>query len=126
MTPLDTYSRNLIKLIEDAAKKILPSRIKKNHENEPWKDDEMLNSLLPERSNVNKNRDLHKQLSIKIKKRTQYIRNGKMQQEPARINLNATKRQVGDLFRIIKADGLTFKVTKRGYACDSDKLRNFS
>ena len=86
----------------------------------------MLNSLLPERSNVNKNRDLHKQLSIKIKKRTQYIRNGKMQQEPARINLNATKRQVGDLFRIIKADGLTFKVTKRGYACDSDKLRNFS
>ena len=65
---INAYSKNLIKLIEDAAKETLPSKIKKNHDNELWKDDETLNSLLTERSNLDRNGDLHKQLSKKIKK----------------------------------------------------------
>ena len=102
-----------MKLIEDAAKETLPSKIKKNHDNELWKDDETLNSLLTERSNLDRKGDLHKQLSKKIKKRIQHLRNVKMQQEADEINENATKRQVEELFKTIKADGSTFKATKR-------------
>ena len=68
---------------------------------------------------------MHNQFSKKIKKRTQYLRNIKMQQEADEINVNATKRQVEELFKTIKADGSTFKATKRGNACDPEKLRNF-
>ena len=48
-----------------------------------------------------------------------------MQQEADEINENATKRQVEELFKTIKADGSTFKATKRSNACDPEMLRNF-
>ena len=53
------------------------------------------------------------------------LRNAKLQQEADEINHFAAKREVQDLFRSFKADGSTFKSTKRKNRCDQEKLREF-
>ena len=64
-------------------------------------------------------------MTKKIKRRVNKLRNAKLQQEANEINHFAAKREVEDLFRSFKADGSTFKSTKRKNRCDQEKLREF-
>ena len=110
---INIYAQNLIKIVEDSAKETLPSKVRKNREKELWKDDELLNSYLKDRSKTERNGQNYKEVSKKIKKRIRHLRNLKMQEEADEINEHATNRQVEDLFKSIKSDGSTFKATKR-------------
>ena len=107
------------------ANKILRKKKKVEDTKEIWKDDEILNVLLVERTNLQKRSQPHKDLTKKIKRRVNKLRNAKLQQEADEINHFAAKREVEDLFRSFKVDRSTFKSTKRKYRCDQEKLREF-
>ena len=67
----------------------------------------------------------HKIISKKIKKRVGYLRNEKLRIEAEEINYYASKRQVEELYRTIKADSSTFKNTRQKRGCDPTKLKEY-
>ena len=57
-----------------------------NAPREIWKNDNELNSALRERSKLHRHSDMYKEISKKIKKRVQFLRNQKLQSEADELN----------------------------------------
>ena len=55
---VNVFSNNLTSLIDNAANETLPQKIKSNQSKELWKDDEILNSLINDRSKTKKKRSI--------------------------------------------------------------------
>ena len=119
------FSDDLVQLLKEAADECLPKKSTKEKDNEIWKNDEMLNVLLSERSGYSVRSAEYKAVTKKIKKRVSQLRNIKMQAEANEINTYATKREVEDLFKNFKHDGSTFKNAKHNNGCDAEKLKAF-
>ena len=85
----------------------------------------MLNDLLKRRAQFDNQSLKHKISSKKIKKRVGQLRNEKLRIEAEEINDYASKRQVEELYRTIKADGSTFKNTRQKIECDPTKLKEY-
>ncbi|MEM6812757.1 MAG: reverse transcriptase domain-containing protein, partial [Pseudomonadota bacterium] len=122
---INSLSERLMKVIKDVADLTLPKRKKVKSTKEIWKDDEHLNLLLMERGESQRGSQSYRSLTKTIKKRVNKLRNEKMKQEAEEINQFATNREVEELFRSFKADGSTFKSTKRKSGCDQDKLKEY-
>ena len=74
----------------------------KPKQEEIWKEDAELNTLLEQRRNSNSDHE-HKDITREIKKRVKYLRNQKYEQEAKEINEHASKRDIEQLFRTFKA-----------------------
>ena len=117
-------SDKIIKVLSMSAEQTLPRKAKVKKENEIWKNDSTLNELLDVRLKLSMNSPEYKAATKNIKKRVNHLRNEKLCVEAEEINHHANKREIEGLFRSIKADGSTFKNTKRKEVCDPEKLKN--
>ena len=118
-------SENLVTILKQAAQISIPERSKKcTHE--IWKHDEILNQYLEERSMHHRDTNTYKEMSKKIKKRVQCLRNQKLQKEAKELNQFANKREIENLFRTFKEDNHAFKYSKTTkYNCDPAKLKQY-
>ena len=105
-TPSD-IAENLVQILDLTASETLPKKSKSKSSRELWKDDTVLNDLLKKRTQSDIQSLEHKIISKKIKKRVGYLRNVKLRIEAEEINYYASKRQVEELYRTIKADLLS-------------------
>ena len=105
----------------------LPKKSESKTSRELWKDDTVLNDLLKIRKKTQSDIQSieHKIISKKIKKRVGQLRNEKLRIEAGEINDYASKRQVEELRRTIKADGSTFKNKRQKIECDPTKLKEY-
>ena len=69
-------SENIVKNLSESANTVLPRKARR-HNRELWKDDEEFNSLIRERSLVQKQSDDYKRITKKLKKRIRSLRNKK-------------------------------------------------
>ena len=115
-------SEKIIDVIATATQ-ILPRKSKRGKERELWRNDEILNSLLNQRTNHDMQSPQYKKVSKAIKKRVTWLRNEKLRSEAEEINEYANTREIEELFRSIKADGSTFKNTRHKSGCDPAQLK---
>ena len=121
-TPTD-IAENIMQILHSTAEETLPQKSKTKTNRELWKDDIELNDLLKRRTQYDNKSLEYKITSKKIKKRVGQLRNEKLRIEAHEINDYASKRQVEELYRTIKADGSTFKCIRREEGCDPVKLK---
>ena len=101
-TPSD-IAENLVQILDSTASETLPKKSKSKSSCELWKDDTVLNDLLKRRTQSDIQSLEHKIISKKIKKGVEYLRNEKLRIEAEEINYYASKRQVEEVYRTIKA-----------------------
>lgn len=118
-----TRSNILIDVISKTATETIPIKQKSEKNEEIFKNDEPLNTLLNSRSSLTKGTEAYKKATKLIKKRVQFIRNQKLRREAELINQHATRRETEELFRNMKGDHSSFKSTKRNKKCDTEKLK---
>ena len=117
-------SENIIHALSSAATVTLPKTSGPSTNHELWKNDELLNQLLNDRSSMTMGSPEYKRITKKIKQRIGMLRNDKLRKEAEEINEYANLRQIEDLFRKIKSDGSTFRNTKQKSMCEPEKLQH--
>ena len=120
-----TRSNVLIDAMSKAANETIPIKQKSEKNEEIFKNDKDLNTLLNSRSSLTKGTEAYKKATKLIKKRVQFIRNQKLRREAELINQHATRRETEELFRNMKSDNSSFKPTKRINKCDAEKLKQY-
>ena len=118
---MDIKSQKIVDALNQAAKDTVP-RSPAKITREIWKNDTELNSALRERTKFERNSDSYKELSKKIKKRVQILRNQKLKKEADELNSFANKRQLDSLFKAFKDDNSAFKKCPSTRKCDPSKL----
>ena len=77
-------SVNIVKCLSAAAESVLPQKKRINNENEIWKNDSLLNSLLERRKTTAKASGHHKTFTKFIKKQVRRLKNEKMEKRSPR------------------------------------------
>ena len=122
---METTSSKIINCLKKVADETLPKKGKTSRENEVWKNDKSLNSLLNERKSVKKDSHNFKTLTRQIKKRVRQLRNDKFAKEAAEINELVSYRKVEELYRSFKSDNSSFSDAKTKKKCDLNKLKDY-
>ena len=107
------------------ATEVLPILNNRKKSSEIWKDDREFNEIISERQNVEKTSLRYKELTSKLKRRINLLRNKKIREEADTINIMATKREVEDLYRSFKSDNSSFKKGKLTKKCQPEKLKEY-
>ena len=125
--PTDTEdtNSNIKGCLDSAADSTLPKIKRKMKTNEIWKDDQVLNLLIEQRSKVLRASNEHKEFSKKIKKRVIFLRNEKLAREASELNDYSNRRQVEEPYSSFKSDHSSFKEHKSNQKCDPIKLREY-
>ena len=85
-------SNRIVKTLSDVARATLLT-VTPNKNNETWKKDEILNSLLNERLQSEPNSESYKSMTKKIKARVKSLKNQRLSLEAKEINENANRRE---------------------------------
>ena len=117
-------SENIVSAFQSAASSILPNK-RKTESISLWRDDNDLNKLLEQRSNMTKDSNDYKSISKQIKKRIVKLRNMKLKQEAEEVNSFASKRKIEEMYRAFKNDSSCFKNGKTDNKCDPKALINY-
>ena len=123
ISDINELSNTLVKTLQDTATQVLPTKTKREKDNEIWKNDQTLNKLLKDRAKHNQTSAQHKKTTKQIKKYVRKIKNQKFYQEALEINHHATRRETEELFRTMKSDNSSFIIIKRKNNCESEKLK---
>jgi len=86
--------------------------IAKDIATEWWKNDNQFNTLLDDRSKLDRGSKEYLTKSKEIKKRIQFLRNEKLKSEAEDINRYANQKEIEKLFRSIKKESTAFKDIK--------------
>ena len=121
---VDEISEKLKQTLTTAASNILPVK-SPTKTNEIWKDDEILNGLLRERTEKTKSSNEKIILTRKIKRRVLALRNKKLLNEANELNDFSTKREIEVMYKSFKNDGSSFKPIKENNKCDKQKLQEY-
>ena len=114
----------IIESLKTVSEETLPQRSKQNKTDEIWKNDIEFNQIIKERRNVQVKTDVYKQLTKKLKKRVNLLRNKKLADEANEINEHACRRDIENLYRCMNTNGNTFGEIKRKKTCDPNLLKN--
>ena len=114
----------IVKTLSDVARATLLT-VTPNKNNETWKKDEILNSLLNERLQSEPNSESYKSMTKKIKARVKSLKNQRLSLEANAINENANRREIEELYRRMKSQDSAFKNLKQGSQCDPSKLKEY-
>ena len=85
----------------------------------------MLNSILNKRNGLIRNSEDYKDLTKKLKKQVNKLRNQKLNNEANEINQYSSRKQIEDLYRTFKADNSSFKEVKTSNRCEPQKLKEY-
>ena len=118
---VNDISCNIVQTLNKIADQVIP-RKNKQALKEMWKEDEIFNDLLDQRSSTS-DPNLNKMLTKNIKKRVRYLKNLLMKEEADKIDEKNEKRDIEGLYRSFKNQSTAFKPLKTQSSCDPDKLK---
>ena len=121
----DDTGTQLIECLQNAASTTLKNKVVNKGNNEIWKNDTIINSLLGTRKVFPHGSSAYRLLTKKLKARVNKLKNEKLAKEALDINQYASKKQVEHLYRSFKSDNSSFETVKTSKKCDSQKLKAF-
>ena len=120
----DDTSMHIIETLKKVGAENLLNKNAKKTVNEIWRNDKEFNELLEQRKRIKSGTDQHKIITKRIKKKVNFLKNKKLEEEAFEINEHSCRRDIENLYRCMKASGDTFGDVKRKKCCDPNKLKN--
>ena len=93
--------------------------------NETWKNETDFNNLLETRSGITRNSEEYKEITKKLKKRIQLLKNLRLSKEAETLNNYSSKKEIEKLYRSIKSDSSAFRKIYDKQQCDPLKLKEY-
>lgn len=116
-------SSRLLEILKTAVTKTIPPKASTRQDNEIWKNDTEFNHIIDLRQSTARTSATYKDLTKKLKKRINFLRNKRLKNEANAINLFATNKEVEALYRGFTNDNSTFRNAKSTNKCQPTKLK---
>ena len=124
-TTSNELSTKITNVLKNAAQNTLSTSTVTSRCKELWRNDVEFNNLLTDRRHLKKDSTEYKIITKALKKRITFLRNEKLRNEAKDINVNASRRQIAELYTNMKDCNTIFKKLREKQHCDSKKLREY-
>ena len=118
-------SSRIVDNLKKAGDLTIPKVQKTKTAHEIWKEDIEINQILASRKGIQIKSTEYRNLTKKLKKRVNHLRNEKLAKEAEEIDKFATQRDIVNLFKSMKSGTDTFGKIKRNNKCDPNKLKAY-